>query len=166
MFVALPKVFESLGVFGTVLGLAFFLMVTFAALTSAVSILEATVSSCIDKWGWSRKKSVMVMGVSGIILSTIVCLGYNVWYFEYELPNGATAQILDIFDYVTNNLLMPVLSICTCVMFGWIVKPNLLVGEMRLNGYSFHRKYMYIVMLRFIVPVILFILLLSAFGVY
>lgn len=166
MFVALPKVFESLGVFGTVLGLAFFLMVTFAALTSAVSILEATVSSCIDKWGWSRKKSVMVMGVSGIILSTIVCLGYNIWYFEYELPNGATAQILDIFDYVTNNLLMPVLSICTCVMFGWIVKPNLLVGEMRLNGYSFHRKYMYIVMLRFIVPVILFILLLSAFGVY
>ena len=166
MFVALPKVFNSLGAFGEIFGMAFFLMVTFAALTSAVSILEATVSSCMDKWGWSRKKAVTIMGGTGFLWSILVCLGYNVLYFEVTLPNGATGQILDIFDYVTNNLLMPTLSILTCILFGWVVKRDFLIGEMRLNGYSFHRKYMYIVMLRFVVPVILTVLLLGAFGLY
>lgn len=166
MFVALPKVFDSLGDFGEIFGIAFFLMVTFAALTSAVSILEATVSSCMDKWHWSRKKAVTIMAGTGYFWSVIVCLGYNVFYFEATLPNGATGQILDIFDYITNNLLMPILSICTCIMFGWVVKRDFLVGEMRLNGYSFHRKYLYIIMLRFIVPVILTVLLLGAFGLY
>lgn len=166
MFVALPKVFDSLGVFGDFFGLAFFMMVTFAALTSAVSILEAVVSSVMDKWGWSRKKSVIIMAASGFLWSVIVCLGYNIFYFEYTLPNGATAQLLDIFDYISNNLLMPILSIFTCILFGWIVRPNLLVGEMRLNGYSFHRKYLYIVMLRYFVPAILIFLLLGSFGAY
>lgn len=106
------------------------------------------------------------MAATGFVWSVLVCLGYNIFYFEYELPNGATAQILDIFDYVSNNVLMPVLAICTCIMFGWVVKPNLLVGEMRLNGYSFHRKYLYIVMLKFIVPAMLAVLLLGAFGIY
>ena len=95
-----------------------------------------------------------------------VSLGYNVLYFEYTLPNGATAQILDIFDYVSNNLLMPFISISTCILIGWVVKPNLLIGEMRLNGYQFKRKPIYIIMLKYIVPLILTVLLLGAFGLY
>lgn len=163
MFIALPKVFDSLGVIGMVIGMVFFLMVLFAALTSAVSILEAIVSSVMDRFGWTRRKSVLIMSSTGFIWSVIVCLGYNVFYFEYTLPNGATGQILDIFDYVSNNLLMPLLAILTCILIGWVVKPNLLVGEMRLNGYRFRRKALYIAMLKYVVPVLLTILLLSAF---
>ena len=163
MFIALPKVFDNLGVFGAVVGLVFFLMVLFAALTSAVSILEAIVSSVKDKFGWSRKKSVIIMTSTGFLWSIIVCLGYNVLYFEYTLPNGAVGQILDIFDYLSNNLLMPVLAILTCILSGWVAKPRLLVGEMRLNGYKFHRKRMYIVMLKYVVPILLAVLLLTAF---
>ena len=166
MFVALPKVFDSLGSFGPVVGIMFFLMVLFAAITSAVSILEAIVSSLIDRFHWSRTKSVCIVSAVELIFSFIVCRGYNDLYFEYELPNGATAQILDVFDYVSNNVLMPFLAICTCVLIGWVVKPRLLVGEIRLNGYKFHRKRMYIIMLKFVVPVLLTILLLGAFGVY
>lgn len=166
MFVALPKVFDSLGGFGPILGIGFFLMVLFAAVTSAVSILEATTVSCIDRFHWSRKKSVIVMSASSLVLSLIVCLGYNVFYFEFPLPNGTVAQILDIFDYVSNNVLMPLVSICTCILFGWVVKPRLLIGEMRLNGYKFRRKTLYIVMLRYVAPVMLIILLLGAFGFY
>ena len=163
MFIALPKVFDNLGAFGMIVGIVFFLMVLFAAVTSAVSILEAIVSSVMDRFGWSRSKSVYIMVGTGFIWSVIVCLGYNVFYFEYTLPNGATAQILDIFDYVSNNLLMPVLAIFTCILIGWVAKPKLLVGEMRLNGYRFRRKGMYIVMLKYVVPILLTILLLSAF---
>lgn len=166
MFVALPKVFESMGFAGEILGLIFFVMVLFAAVTSAVSILEATTVSVMDRFKWSRKKSVLAMAGSGFVLSLVVCLGYNQWYFELPLPNGAVAQILDIFDYVSNNILMPIVSICTCILFGWIVKPRLLIGEMRLNGYAFRRKTLYIIMLRYIAPFLLAILLLGAFGLY
>ena len=166
MFVALPKVFDSLGTFGPVTGFLFFLMVLFAALTSAVSILEACVTSLIDRFDWSRKKSVYIIAGGGLLLSFIVCKGYNTFYFEYELPNGAMGQILDIFDYVSNNILMPFLSICTCILIGWVAKPKLLVGEMRMNGYRFRRKTMYVIMLKYIVPVLLGILLIGAFGLY
>lgn len=166
MFVALPKVFDSIGTFGPVLGIGFFLMVLFAAVTSAVSILEATTVSCMDKFHWSRKKSVSIMAATSLIFSFIVCLGYNIFYFEYPLPNGTVAQILDLFDYVSNNILMPIVSICTCILFGWVVKPRLLIGEMRLNGYNFWRKSLYIVMLRYVAPILLTILLLGAFGFY
>lgn len=166
MFVALPKIFNSLGPFGPVIGMMFFLMVLFAAITSAVSILEALVASLIDRFHWSRRKAVCITAIVELILSYIVCRGYNDLYFEYTLPNGATGQLLDIFDYVSNNILMPFLSICTCLLIGWVVSPRLLVGEMRLNGYKFHRKTMYIIMLKFIVPVLLAILLLGAFGIY
>jgi NSS family neurotransmitter:Na+ symporter len=166
IFVALPKIFHSLGTFGPYLGLAFFLLILFAATTSAVSILEACVSSVMDAFHWGRTKSVIVLSMGGLIASVIVSLGYNVLYFEYTLPNGATAQILDIFDYVSNNLLMPFISISTCILIGWVVKPNLLIGEMRLNGYQFKRKPIYIIMLKYIVPLILTVLLLGAFGLY
>ncbi len=166
MFKALPKVFHSLGVAGDVLGLAFFLMVLFAAVTSCVSILEATTVSMIDRFHISRRCAVAWMGGTGFLFSLLVCAGYNVLYFEFPLPNGVTAQVLDIFDYLANNILMPLLSILTCLLFGWIVKPRLLIGEMRMNGYSFPRKTMYIIMLRYVAPVMLFILLLGAFGLY
>lgn len=166
MFISLPKVFDSLGSFGAVFGLVFFLLVLFAALTSAISILEACVTSMIDKFHWSRKKSVIIVSFFGFLTSILVCQGYNNLYFEYTLPNGATAQILDIFDYVSNNVLMPFVAICTCILFGWIVKPRLLIGEMRMNGYAFHRKTLYIIMLRYVVPILLVILLIGAFGIY
>jgi NSS family neurotransmitter:Na+ symporter len=166
MFVALPKVFDSLGFFGPILGILFFLMVLFAALTSAVSILEACVTSVIDRFHWSRRRSVCILAALGALFSFLVCRGYNDLYFEYTLPNGAVGQILDIFDYVSNNVLMPFLSICTCLLIGWVVTPKLLVGEMRLNGYSFYRKTMYVIMLKYVVPVIMAILLLGAFGLY
>lgn len=166
IFVALPKIFNSLGVFGVIMGLAFFLLVLFAATTSAVSILEACVASVMDAFHWGRAKSVIILAAGGIVASVIVSLGYNILYFEYTLPNGATAQILDIFDYVSNNLLMPFVAICTCILIGWVTKPHLLIGEMRLNGYNFRRKTIYVIMLKYIVPILLSILLIGAFGVF
>lgn len=166
IFVALPKIFHSLGVVGSVIGIGFFLLVLFAATTSAVSIMEACVASVMDAFHWTRTKSVVLIQSGAMLSAVLVCLGYNILYFEWELPNGASAQILDIFDFVSNNLLMPFISICTCLLFGWIVRPRLLVGEMRLNGYSFFRKRLYIILLRYIVPIILGVLLLGSFGLY
>ena len=129
-----------------------------------MSILEAVVSGLMDKFGWSRKKATLIEGTIAAVLGVIVCLGYNVFYFEYTLPNGAVGQILDIFDYMTNNVLMPVLAIGTCLLVGWAVKPKTIIDEATKNGERFGRKMLYIVMVKFVTPILLAFLLLSAFG--
>jgi NSS family neurotransmitter:Na+ symporter len=166
MFVALPKVFDAMGgVGGTVVGVLFFLTVAFAALTSSVSIMEAIVSCVIDKFGWSRKKAVVVVSALTAVLGATVCLGYNVFMFEVTLPNGAKAQILDILDYASNYVLMPVVSIATCALIGWMVKPKTVIDEVRRNGESFGRQKLYVVMVKFVTPVLLLMLLLQALGI-
>lgn len=166
MFIALPKVFSSLGVLGNIIGALFFIMVAFAALTSAVSILEAITVSMIDRFKISRPKAVCHRSFVGLILSVVVCLGYNKLFFNITLPNGAQAQLLDVMDYVSNNILMPIIAIGTCILVGWVIKPKVIIDEICLNGYNFWRKQIYIVMIRYVAPIMLFILFLGAFGLY
>ena len=168
MFVALPKVFAEMGFAGRIFGSIFFLMVLFAALTSSVSILEAVASGIIDKTKTTRKKATLIESGIGLILGVIVCLGYNLWYFEAVLPNtpaGKNAQILDIFDYASNNILMPVVAIGTCILIGWIAKPKFVIDEVTKNGERFGRRGLFIVMVKFIAPVLLFVLLLGSLGI-
>ena len=165
MFVSLPKVFERMGSVGNYIGTLFFALVLFAALTSSVSILEAIVSSFMDQFKMSRVAAVITEGVIALAFGILVCLGYNKLYFEIELPNGAIAQILDIMDYVSNNLLMPIVAILTCLLVGWIVGPETVIGEVTKNGEKFRRRGLFIVMVKFIAPVMLLVLLLKAFGI-
>ncbi len=165
MFVSLPKVFERMGNAGNFIGALFFALVLFAALTSSVSILEAVVSSFMDQFKINRVKAVIIEGVIALLLGVLVCLGYNKLYFEITLPNGAVAQILDIMDYVSNNLMMPIVAIATCILIGWIIGPQKIIDEVTANGEKFGRRTLYIVMIRFVAPVLLLILLLKAFGI-
>lgn len=166
MFVSLPKVFENMGAVGNVIGVLFFLMVVFAAITSSVSVMEAIVSSLMDRFNWSRKKSATIVLVYTIIFGIIVCLGYNKLYFEVELLNGSVGQILDVMDYLSNNILMPFVALITCILVGWVVKPKTIIDEVTVNGEKFGRKIIYNAVIKFIAPVLLFILLLQAVGVF
>ena len=165
MFVSLPKVFARMGTIGNFIGALFFALVLFAALTSSVSILEAIVSSFMDQFKMKRVSATMTEGVIALIFGLLVCFGYNKLYFEVELPNGAIAQILDIMDYVSNNLLMPIVAILTCLLIGWIIGPDKIIGEITKNGESFRRRGLYKVMVRFVAPVMLVVLLLKAIGI-
>ena len=165
IFVSLPKIFNEMGGIGRVIGIVFFITVLFAAITSSVSIMEAIVASLMDSLNYSRKKSSIIVTVYALILGVIVCLGYNKLYFELKLPNGSTGQILDVMDYLSNNIMMPVVAILTCILIGWVVKPNTVIEEVTLNGEKFGRKKLYIVMVKFIAPLLLTLLLLSAFGI-
>lgn len=164
MFVSLPKVFASMGKIGNLVGCLFFAMVLFAALTSAVSVMEAVVSSLMDKFHMSRRRAAATETVIALAGGIVVCLGYNKLYFDVKLPNGANAQILDIMDYISNNCMMPVVAIGTCVLIGWIVKPPVIIDEVEKSGCRFGRKKLYIVMIRYIAPVLLAILLLKSFN--
>lgn len=165
MFVALPKVFASMGATGTVIGILFFALVIFAALTSAMSVLEAVVSNIMDIFGAQRINAVIIESVIGLVLGLAVCFGYNIFYFELPLPNGSTAQVLDIMDYISNNLFMPVVGLGTCVLVGWVLGPEIIIKEATKNGETFERRGLYIAMVKYVAPVMLFILLLQATGI-
>lgn len=166
MFIALPKVFAEMGVVGTIVGVVFFMMVLFAAITSSVSIMEAIVSSLMDRFGWERKKSTIIVLLYALFMGAIVCLGYNKLFFEITLPNGAAAQILDVMDFVSNNVFMPIVALGTCILFGWVAKPKTVIDEVTKNGEKFNRKIVYNVTIKFIAPVLLVLLLLQSFGVF
>ena len=101
-----------------------------------------------------------------VIGGIAVCLGYNKWYFEVDLPNGAeNQQILDIMDYISNSLMMPIVAIGTCILIGWIAKPKTVIDEVEKTGHKFGRKTLYIVMIKVIAPIFLAVLLLQSLGV-
>ena len=165
IFQSLPKIFMAMGKIGPVVGTVFFAMVLFAAITSAMSILEAVVSSLMDQFHMPRAGATALETVVAFVLAVLVCLGYNVFYFEYKLPNGSTAQILDIFDYLSNYILMPLAAIGTCIFVGWLLKPDTIIAEATKNGEHFNRRGLYILMIRFVAPVLLCVLFLMSIGV-
>ncbi len=164
MFVSLPKVFAAMGKAGPVVGILFFLMVIFAAVTSAVSVMEAIVSSIMDGFHLSRRKSAALVTIYGLVGAVVVCLGYNVLYFEWRLPNGTVGQVLDVLDYISNNCLMPLVALLTCILVGWVVKPETVIDEVCHGGYRFSRKGLYIAMMKVLAPILLFVLLIQSIG--
>ena len=165
MFKALPKVFDAMGGIGTVVGIAFFVMVFFAALTSSISIMEALVASFMDKFHMDRKKATLVNALIALVVGIIVCMGYTAFYFEASFGTVAAGQILDVLDYISNSILMPVVAIATCILVGWVVKPKTVIDEVTRNGEAFGRKGLYVVMVKYITPVMLVILLAKSLNI-
>ena len=167
MFKALPKVFDAMGGIGTVVGVAFFVMVVFAALTSSISIMEALVASAMDRFRMERKRAVLAVAAIALVLGVIVCMGYTCLYFEAVLPNnapGSNSQILDIMDYISNSVLMPVVAIATCILVGWVIKPHTIIDEITLGGVRFRRRGLYVAMVKYVTPVMLAVLLAQSLG--
>ena len=167
MFVSLPKVFGAMGMAGGVVGVIFFVTVAFAALTSSVSVMEAVVSSVMDKFHVKRQSAVLGVAVLTLILGVIVCLGYNLLYFEVTLPNGSVGQVLDIMDYISNYCLMPIVAIATCILIGWILTPKTIIDEVTGKGiYKFGREKLYVVMIKIVAPILLLFLFMQSLGIF
>ncbi len=162
MFITLPKIFAQMGVAGKVVGIIFFVTVFFAAITSSISILEAIVSGLIDEFKMHRRNATIISVIYAIVVGLCVCFGYNFLYFELPLPNGSVAQVLDLLDYVSNSILMPLLAILTCILFGWVVGPSYITDEIESSSKNFRRKKLYVVMIKYIAPVLLLILFIQS----
>ncbi|MCR5413343.1 MAG: sodium-dependent transporter [Kiritimatiellae bacterium] len=164
MFITLPKVFATLGQAGAWLGMAFFGLVIFAALTSAISLYEACVASACDLLGIGRKAATFFMGALILFLSTFSALGYGAWGDIRILPGVLSAdglQFLDFFDFITNSLFMPVVALATCIGVGWIMKPKVIIEEVESHGTSFKAKRIYVFFVKYFAPVLMTLLLVS-----
>ena len=163
-FISLPKVFAAMGGVGRVIGAVFFLALGFAALTSCVSVMETLVANCMEIFRKSRKEMCAAVGVYSLVTAVLICMGYNALYFELPLPNGSTAQLLDVMDYISNSFLMPFISLLTSILVGWVVGPKWIIAEVEKNGEHFGRAKLYSVMMKYVVPVVMLILFLTSTG--
>ena len=163
MFITLPKVFDSMGM-GTFVGILFFVLVLFAAMTSSIALTESAVSTFEDELGWGRKKSTLIMGVIMLALGTLSSLGYG--------PLGAVKiigmQFLDFFDFLTNSVMMPIAAITICLLVSRVIGVKAVEEEVMHGEAAFRRKKIFNFMIKYLCPVFAAIILLSsvanAFG--
>ena len=165
MFISLPKVFAAMGRAGTAVGILFFVTAIFATLSSCISVLESITANCMEIFHTSRRKTVLVLSVIYLAASAVIALGYSVFYVEVLLPNGSVGQLLDIMDYVSNSVMMPFIALLSTVLIGWVMTPDYVIDEMERNGETFRRKKLYCVMIRYVAPVMMFVLFLQSTGI-
>lgn len=159
MFITLPEVFNTMDVaLATVIGFVFFLLVLFAALTSAISLTEALVSIVSDGTHLSRTKSLIITMVFIIAVGFVVNAGYNSLSFIQPIGEGST--LLDFFDFVSNSVLMPIVAILTCIFVGWIIKPKVLIDEIQISS-KFSAKQAWVVMIKYIAPILVAVILIT-----
>ena len=162
-FITLPKVFSSMGV-GTVVGIVFFLMFLFAALTSAISLLETSVSTLEDELHWKRWKCCLLMAGVMLVIGTASSMGYGVW----DSVRILGMQFLDFFDFLTNSVMMPIAAIATCLLISKVVGTKKIEEEVLLENGTFRRKRIFNFMIRYLCPIFAAIILISsvanAFG--
>lgn len=165
MFVALPKVFEAMPM-GNVLGALFFILVLFAALTSSISLMEAIISSFMDKFKIGRLPACVITIVICLLLGIPSSMGNGAW--SHILVLGM--DFLTFFDWISNSVLMPIVALITCIMVGYFIKPKAIIDEVQRNGEEMKRKGLYVVMIKVIAPIFLVIILvaytLSQFGLF
>lgn len=166
MFISLPKVFFQMGPAGRIIGLVFFILAAFAALTSCISVLESIVANTTEILNTKRKSTTIVLSAVYLIATAVIALGYSKFYIEVSLPNGSTGQLLDIMDYISNSFMMPLIAFLSSIFIGWVMKPEWIIDEVEYGGKKFTRKGLYIIMTKYCLPVIMFILFLISTGIF
>lgn len=156
MFITLPKVFASMGA-GTIAGILFFLLVFFAALTSAISLLETSVSSLSQQFHISRNKAIVIMAFVMLAFGTTSCLGYGVWDFISIFGMA----FLDFYDFLTNSIMMPIAALATCILIIKVVGFQKIIDEVKISS-PFKREKMYVFFMKYLVSFFLIIILLSS----
>lgn len=162
MFITLPNLFAQMGSLSNIIGLIFFVLVLFAALTSSISVAETTVSILEDGQGLSRRQALVRVIIFVVVAGSLVNAGYNGLSFIQPLGPGST--ILDAFDFVSNSVLMPLVALISVIVFGWIITPNIIVEEIKHSStFKFERVWVFII--KYIAPCVLVVIFASYIAV-
>jgi len=160
MFVTLPKVFDAMPG-GHVIGVIFFLLVAFAALTSSVSLMETIVSIVMEKFKLNRIKACLCVLVLSFALGMLSVLGYSSWSEVTVFGK----QFLDFFDFISNSVIMPLVALFTCILIGYVVKTKTIEDEVEING-RFKSKALFRIMIKYVCPIFMIVIFISSVTGY
>lgn len=164
MFVTLPKVFETMPA-GRFVGITFFLLVLFAALTSSISLMETIVSIICDKFKVGRKFSCLIVFFGSVVIGLLSTFGYSIWSNVKIIG----MQMLDFFDFISNSIMMPIVAFLTCVFVGYVIKPQAVIEEVEISS-AFKGKALFSSVIKYIAPICIVLILISSvldvFGIF
>lgn len=146
LFETLPSVFAAMP-FGGAVGALVFVLIFFAAISSAISMMEVNVANLIARFGLKRRYAVLIMIAVLLILGIPSSLGYGAW--SAAKPLGMS--ILDFFDYIGNSVITPIVAMISCIFVGWVIKPRVLSDEMEQSG-RFKRRRSFEFIIKWIAP--------------
>lgn len=175
LFVTLQNVFDNMGSVGALFGIIFYLLVTLAAITSSISLLEVIVTHFCDKAaekgkGDKRKVYAVLAGLAVSVLCVLVCLdglghsGY--WVPGRVFADGAwqyTATYndcwLDFFDMLSEGLMMPLGAMLMCLMIGYELGPDVVRDEIEISGGKMRSYWFFKICVKFITPLLMVLVL-------
>ena len=159
MFVTMPKIFARMG-FGRGIGILFFVLVLFAAVTSAIALCESAVSTLEDELHWNRKAGTALVTVVMLILGSLSSLGYG----PLSDVRIIGMQFLDFFDFLTNSVMMPIAAMFICALVTKHIGIDEIEAEVTTDGHPFRRKKVFRFMIRYLCPLFVLIILLSSIA--
>ena len=160
MFQTLPQVFGTMNG-GNIIGFIFFTLVLLAALTSSISLMETIVSVVMEKFEVKRIPACLIVIVFSLALGLVSVFGFNIW--SNVQPFGQD-DLLTFFDFLSNNIMMPIVALLTCILIGYVAKTTYIEDEVQINS-PFKSKGMYRIMIKFVAPVFMVVIFLSSiFG--
>jgi len=153
-FITLPAVFTRLPL-GSFFSVIFFLLLTIAALTSSISMLEVVVAYLVDEYNWNRKKASYLMGFIIFLVGIPPLLGYS----SFSSFHFLGMDVLDTYDWIANNIFLPTGGILTSIFVGHVWGAKNAVVEANKNS-RFKIGKIYGVLLKYVVPIAVFIIML------
>lgn len=147
IFITLPNIFNNIPL-GRLWGSLFFVFMSFAALSTVLTVFEGILACTMDLFDWSRKKSCIINGILMFLLSLPCALGFNV--LSGFKPFGEGTSVLDLEDFIVSNLILPIGSLmfilfCTSKKgWGWdkfMTEANTGKGIKIKNGMRFYMSY-------------------------
>lgn len=156
IFITLPAVFGSMPA-GNFVGALFFLLLTIAALTSAISLLEVPVSYVIDELKWNRKKAAVIVGLTIFVIGIPSSLSMGIWgeILFFGMP------FLDFMDFFSSYLLLPIGGFLTAIFVGWIWGSKGAFGELKKEGVNFGLRGPWFAVVKYILPIVLLYILIT-----
>jgi len=163
MFITLPSVFENMPL-GSIFSLIFFILVFFAAISSSISLMEVTVAFGIDRLKWNRKVSVLVFTAVMFVIGIGASLSMGAWS-DFLIPwiDGNSYGIFDFLDVVTSYYLLPLGGLLSALFVAYVWGVPNAVKEIKTGG-NFRTEKLWSILIKFVVPVLVFIILLSTTG--
>ncbi len=155
MFIQLTNVFNHMAG-GRIIGIIFFTLVLFAAVTSSISLVESIVAVLCEDGRMKRFIACVIVFGAIIILGSLSSLGEGVLSGFKNLTGGMS--ILDSFDFIANNILIPIAAIITCVIAGWFIDKNIINNEISLTKKS---SAYFNIIIKYVAPICILIILVT-----
>ena len=168
IFVILPQVFESMPL-GSFIGAVFFILLSIAALTSTVSLLEVVVSYFVDETSWSRAKSVWIVGAFTFVMGIPSALSQGGSdLFTNQIQLFGQTGFLNIMDFIWGNLSLAMGALLLSIFVAWIWGVDQAIEELREGSgdtFSDTAATVWSVFVKFICPIFIVIILANIIGV-